>query len=319
MSTNQELFRKKALSKFLRVDAPGALLTITPPWTIVVFGTMAALFVALVLLATFGRVQVAAEGRGVVRPDEPPIVLRAPFAGTVLSVAAVRGASGKSGQLVLALDARTEAATREGCAKDLATERAELLGLETRQRDWNESNDKEHNASMALVLLAQLRNQREKTANLSAHCDALGAVVARSAVTFPVDASVIDIAVSSGGQVREGDVLATLLPTSARIIGYLSLGEQYRSELAVDLPVKVKFDALPSDEVGTGRAHVVRVLDALPSSVKIDADPSATVFAELALDAMPPSAGPPRSGMTFTADVLTRRRQVLGVLLGAGP
>ncbi len=48
---------------------------------------------------------------------------------------------------------------------------------------------------------------------------------------LPVDATVDDLAVTAGGQVREGDVLATLIPASARLIGYLALGERYRSEL----------------------------------------------------------------------------------------
>ena len=151
---------------------------------------------------------------------------------------------------MLALDARVESATLDRCVKDLATEQAELVAREKRQRDWIESNEKEHNASMALVLLSQLRNQRERTRTLAQPCDAVGAVVERSALKFRVDASVLDITVSPGAQVREGDVVALMLP-------------------------------------------VLRVLDALPS---------------------------PRPGMTFTADVLTRRRQVLGVLLGSpGP
>ncbi len=145
---------------------------------------------------------------------------------------------------MLALDARAESATLDRCVKDLATEQAELLAREKRQRDWIESNEKEHNARMALVLLSQLRNQRERTSSLAQRCEAVGAVVERSAVKFRVDASVLEITVSPGAQVREGDVVALMLP-------------------------------------------VRRVLDALPS---------------------------PRPGMTFTADVLTRRRGARGAL-----
>jgi multidrug resistance efflux pump len=318
VSTSSELFRKKALSKYLRIDAPGALLTITPPWSLAVFGAMALLFVALALLATFGHAQLAAEGRGVVRPNEPAIVLRAPFAGTVLSVAAGVRTNGKAGQLLLAMDARAESRAHDRCVADIATDRAELASLEKRLADWNESTERDRNPSMALVLLSQIRNQREKTASETQRCDAVGTLVERSAVTFPVDASVEDVAVAAGGQVHEGDVLATLIPASAHVVGYLALGEQYRSELSPGLPVKVKFDALPVDEVGAGSARVARILDALPSGVKIDAAPGASVFAELSLDAMPAGSGPARPGMTFTGDVLTRRRRVLALLFG-GP
>ena len=316
MSTSTELFRKKALSKYLRIDAPGALLTITPPWTVAVFGAMALLFVALALLATFGRAQLAAEGRGVVRPDEPPLVLRAPFTGTVLSVATAPRANGKAGQLLLSIDARAEAKAHDRCLADLTTDRAELAVLEKRLADWNDAAGRDRDPSMALVLLSQIRNQREKTTGESQRCDAAGTIIERSAITFPVDAVAEDIAVAAGGQVHEGDVLATLIPASARIVGYLALGERYRSEVLPGLPVKVKFDALPYDEVGAGSARVARVLDALPSGVTIDAAPNAGVFAELSLDAMPAGSGPARSGMTFTGDVLTRRRKVLALLFG---
>jgi HlyD family secretion protein len=205
---------------------------------------------------------------------------------------------------------------RERCLKDLAAEQGELATLEKRLGDWNESNDRENKASMALVLLSQLRSQREKTSSASQRCDAVGAVLERSAVKFPVDASVVEITVSAGAHVREGDVLATLLPATARIVGYLALGEQYRSEVSPGLPVRVKFDALPYDEVGVGRARVVRLVEALPSGVKIESAPSASVFVELDLDAMPAGSGPPRTGMTFTADVLTRQRRVLSLLFG---
>jgi hypothetical protein len=76
---NAGMFRKQALSKFLRTDAPGAIVAIAPPTSVMVFATLAALTVALALFAVLGRAQVVAEGRGVARPDQPSIVLRAPF------------------------------------------------------------------------------------------------------------------------------------------------------------------------------------------------------------------------------------------------
>lgn len=147
--------------------------------------------------------------------------------------------------------------------------------------------------------------------------------VAGTTAADPVDARVGDVEVAAGGQVRQGDVLATLVPASAKLVGYLVLGEQHRSEVAAGMPVRVMFDALPSNEVGAGSAKVARMLEALPYGVKIEPGAAATaapasVFVELALDAMPPGSGPPRSGMTFTADVLTERRHILALLFG-GP
>lgn len=314
---SSELFRKEALSKYLRTDAPGGLITIAPPWTVVTFATMAVLAVVLALLASFAHVQMAASGRGVVRANQPPIVLRAPFAGAVLSIAHAAHEHAGAGELLVTLDARTETAALERCTTELAVERAELASLDARLTEWNQSADRARDAATALVLLSQMRSQRDKTNTLGQRCDALGSVVSRSRVVVPVDAAVADVAVSVGARVREGDVLATLLPAAAPLVGYLALEERHRNELSVGQTVRVKFDALPYDEVGAGSARVTRVLDALPSGVKIDGADRASVFAELSLEAMPAGAGRPRPGMTFDADVLTRRRRVLSLLFGA--
>jgi multidrug resistance efflux pump len=313
---NKGLFRKEAMSKFLRTDAPGAIITIAPPWSVVVFGAMAILFAAVALVAVLGRAQVVAEGRGVVRPDQPPLVLHAPFAGTVLAVRHGLRESGRAGELLVEMDARAETAAHDKCSLVVAAEQKDLASLDQRLADWNEAAGHEHDASMALVLLAQIRAQREKVASVTQRCDAVGVTVERSRVTFPVDARVADLAVAAGTQVHEGDVLATLVPTGAQLVGYLQLPERYRSELAVGQQVRLKFDALPYDEVGAGAARVTRILDALPSGVKLDAPEAGGVSAELSVDAMPAGSGPPRTGMTFTGGVLTRKTRVLSLLFG---
>jgi hypothetical protein len=106
------------------------------------------------------------------------------------------------------------------------------------------------------------------------------------------------------------------VPAGARLVGYLALPERYRSDIAVGQPIRVKFDALPYNEVGTGTARLGRVLDALPSGVKVDAPEGAGVFALIVLEAMPRGSGPARPGMTFAADVLTRKVRVLSLLFG---
>ena len=314
---NLGMFRQQAAAKFLRTDAPGALITVAPPWSVTIFAVMALALLGLLLIAGVGHVQLVASGRGVVRPDQPPLVLHAPFTGVVLSVARKRGDLGHAGDLLLTLDARAEQATHDRCVGEVAVEQQELTALQQRLADWNQAVGPSHDASMALVLITQIRAQREKTAADALRCETLGAIVARSRVTYPLDAVIADLAVTRGAQVHEGDVLMTLIPASARLVGYLSLPEQYRNEVAVAQRVNVKFDALPYDEVGTGSARIARLLDALPSGAKIEGHDGTGVITELELDAMPRGSGPPRPGMTFTGDVKTRRVRILSLLFGA--
>lgn len=310
-----QLFRKEAVSKFLNGNVPGGTLTITPPWSLAVFGTMTFALAALLLLASFGKAQVVAQGRGVVRPSKPPIVVHAPFTGTVTKVLAKANASGKAKELLVVMDARAEVVVHDKCEKQLAKETAELVGYENKLAEWDRIGT---DGSNALVILAQVRSQREKVSSLTLRCDAAQKVIDRSQVAFPVDALVTDVAVTDGSEVREGDVLATLVPSTAELVGYAVLAETHRSEVEAGQMVQVRFDALPANEVGAGEARVARVLDALPSGVKIDGQEGGSMFVELAIDRMPRGSKPARTGMTFGCDVLTRRPTILAMLFQPG-
>jgi hypothetical protein len=313
-----ELFRKEAIARFQRTDAPGAIIDIAPPRTVALFGLMALLFLTLVGLAWFGRAPIVAEGRGVLQPDRPPIAMLAPFTGTVLAVHRGVRVDGHAGDLLLELDAHTAHDAHERCAAVVLSDQNDLASLEQRLATWNDEQKRDHDTSTALVLLAQIRAQREKLSTATQQCDALASVINRSRIVFPVDARVVDVAVAAGSQVREGDVLATLEPAGAHLVGYVELPEPYRSEIAPGQTVRLKFDALPFNEWGAGVGRVTRVLDAMPSGVKLDTPAAGGVAVEMSLDAMPHAADPPRRGMTFTGGVVTRKISILSLLFGGG-
>ena len=284
------------------------------------------------LLAVFGHAELVAEGHGVVRPDQPSIVLRAPLAGTVLAVRRRPRESGKAGDVLLEMDARSEAAAHDRCSGVVAAEQKELANLQQHLTEWNDAGGGGRDAAMALVLITQIRAQREKVNGELLRCDALGTVLERSRLTFPVDARVTDLAVIAGSHVHEGDALATLDASDSSLVGYLELAERYRSEVTVGQSVRLNFAAARNWknywsgairrhlgksvlEVGAGSGRVTRVLDALPSGVKLEG-PEGGVFLELSIDAMPPGAGAPRSGMTFNGGVSTRRTRILSLLFG---
>jgi len=299
-----ELFRKSAADKYLRTDTPGALLTVTPPSTVALFGALAFVLVALVLVAAFGRAQVVAEGRGVLYPDQPSIAVRAPFSGRVVSLPQVR-ASGREGDALVVMDARDEEREHARCAGSVAADETELDALVRRLADWNTATGQTKDAATALVLITQVRAQREKLTSEQQRCEALGTRVVASRIRCPATGTVTDIVVSPGAQVREGDLLLTLVPASAALVGYVALPESDRGTLSEGQSVLVKFDALPFTEVGAGTARVTHLLDALPSGLKLDAPAGSSAFAEVTVLSMPTASSRARPGMTFTADVLT--------------
>ena len=312
------LFRKEAIARFQRTDAPGGVVDIAPPRTIALLGVLAVMLLALFGLGWFGRAPDVAEGRGVVRPDRPSIAMLAPFAGTVLEVRRRAREEGRAGDVLIELDVRTDRSAHERCAAMVRDDKSDLASLEKRIASWDDEPTRKRDASTALVLLAQARAQREKVATATQRCDAIAAVIDKSRVVFPVDARVVDVAIARGSQVRKGDVLATLEATGARLVGYMELPEPYRTAIAPGQTVRIKFDAFPFDEWGAGVGRVTRVLDGLPSGVKLDGSGSGGVAVEMSLDGMPSASGPPRAGMTFSGGVTMREIRILSLLFGGG-
>lgn len=310
--SQDDLFRKQATDAMHSPDARGGLLTIAPPWSVVVFGTLSLIFAALVLLAVFGRARVFAEGRGVVEPNQPPIVVRAPLDGMIASVSVTPNEHRKRGELLLAFDVRAYAAQRATCISRLSAQKNEYDRLQQRLASWDKTGG--HDATLALVMIAQLHQARAQLASTRDACEHLAQVLTKSRVSVPVDATVSSIAVAQGSYVHQGDALATLLPAKARLVGYVTVPEAYRSELAPGRSVRLKFDALPYDSVGAGTGTITRVLDALPPYVTIKG--ASQALAEVAIDRMPAAASP-RHGMTFTADIFAHEERVWSVLFGS--
>lgn len=310
------LFREKAIAGFLRPSTPGSLVAITPPWTLAVFAVAIVLSLLLFLAVTFGRAEVVVSGRGVVRPNQPPLVLYAPIAGTVQSIPSTLRTSravGRAGDDVFVMDVHEASASQKTCAKDLATERADLAGLEKRLEAWNDSTGA-RDAAMALVVIAQIRSEREKVNTLTQRCAALDEIIAKSVIKLPADGSITELFVSAGAQVKVGDKLATVMPASANLVGYLALPETQRWSITPGQTVRMHFDALPSEQVGAGVGRITRVVDALPTGIKIEVPESDDVFAEVSIDGMPRGADAARAGMTFSADVLTGQKRIAALL-----
>jgi hypothetical protein len=317
---NFGIFRKKALDSYLRPDAPAGLVAILPPSTVIVFGVMFLLFGGLGLATIFGRAQIVASGRGIVKLDHPPIVLHARRAGKIAKIERTHRDHGSTGEVILSFDMDETLAASQKCATELDMERGDLAALEKRAADWNDGArvPERREASTALVLLSQIRTQREKVNVLAQRCEAHSVLLERSMVRFPVAAAVIDIAVSAGAEVKEGDALVSLAPSSSKLVGYVAFPEARRADIAPGQSVKFRFDALPADEVGSGSGRILRLLEVLPTGVKLDQAESDGVISEVSIDVMP-GAAQARQGMTFEGAALTRRVSIASLLFAGDP
>lgn len=309
-----DLFRKQAAGAFYSTDARGTLLGIAPPSSIVLFAILTALLAGAGLVLAVGRAKVYATGRGIVRPDQPPLVLRAGTSGVVATLDAAPGARGRRGDRVAALDVAAVEAARVTCEADAARARAEAEKLDGRLSQLEKSSG-DRDATLALVLIAEARSARQKASAAEASCDRLGATVRSGRIDFPADATVDHLDVAVGSHVREGDAVATLVPATARLVAYIGVPEAHRADLVVGKTVRLRFDALPYDSVGVGHGKITRLIDALPATIKLDDGEAAGAYAEVSIDAMPADAHA-RPGMKLTADVFVRSTPVWTLLFG---
>lgn len=309
-----DLFRKQSAAAFYSTDARGTLLGIAPPSSIVLFAILTVLLVGAGLVLSVGRAKVYATGRGVVRPDQPPLVLRAGTNGVVATLDAAPGARGKRADQVATLDVGAASAARVTCKDDAARAQAEAVKLDERLTQLEKSSG-DRDATLALVLIAEARSARQKASAAEASCDRLAATVRSGRIDFPADATVDHLDVAVGSQVREGDAIATLVPATARLVAYIGVPEAHRSDLVVGKKVRLRFDALPYDSVGVGHGTITHILDALPAAIKLDDGEAASAYAEVSLDTMP-AAAQARPGMKLTADVFVRSTPIWTLLFG---
>lgn len=99
----KQIFRERAIKAYVDPDTRGPLLPLHPPAVTRLLGAIAALTLAALVVAAFLRVQVVANGPGVVRPVGGVAVVRAPATGTVRRLGVAVGESVRRGAVLLDL------------------------------------------------------------------------------------------------------------------------------------------------------------------------------------------------------------------------
>jgi multidrug efflux pump subunit AcrA (membrane-fusion protein) len=144
----------------------------------------------------------------------------------------------------------------------------------------------------------------------------------RSRVTAPIAGTVEDLAVGPGEWVAEGDVLAAVVPAGSRLVGHLAVRERDAHWIRPGAPVRLKLDAYPYQEMGTGWGRVTRVAGDLLSVRRRDELglprelDGAHVLVEVEVVRLPAGAPGARlaNGMGFRGEVILREQRI-GVLL----
>jgi len=98
------LFRQQALESQRSGKTSGGLLEVTPPWLVGLFGTLLIALLIGLAVVLLVDVRIYSEGRGIVRPREQILTVRAEIGGTVAEVRVVEGAQVTRGDVLLRFD-----------------------------------------------------------------------------------------------------------------------------------------------------------------------------------------------------------------------
>lgn len=102
--TKEGMFRPQAVEHHRSGEVSGGLLEVTPPWLVGLFGTLLAIMLLALAVVFLVDVRIYSEGRGIVRPRERVLVVRAPIGGVVAQVQAEEGGWVEQGDLILRFD-----------------------------------------------------------------------------------------------------------------------------------------------------------------------------------------------------------------------
>ena len=106
-------------------------------------------------------------------------------------------------------------------------------------------------AQWASNLTAEITGKNEELMQLEQEKIKLQRLVDNIVVRSPGDGVVLDIpSVASGGNIREGDPIITLVQTNQPLFLEVDIDSKEISDIKIGMPVSVKLDAMPFQEFG---------------------------------------------------------------------
>jgi multidrug efflux pump subunit AcrA (membrane-fusion protein) len=306
------VFRLRAQAEYVNADTRGSLLAIAPPATRWLLAAATIVLVTGFGVAAFGRVRVSAEGRGEVKPSEKLMPVVAPAHAQVKAVRVAPGDAVKRGDVLVELDTSMAAREMATCAARLDRLRQARDGAQ-RQLDAQQlrANPDE---TMTLLVQQRVLLGDEALAKAQAECDKLGAQMASAQVTSPIDGTAVEVNAQPQAPAKEGAVLVTVLPTSAKPRAFAHVAESEIGRIEPGELVYLQLDAYPYESYGPAQGRVVRVLDGLAEAAHKhteDEDLHKVVEIEL-VDT--PAGVKVQPGMRFSASIVTRETSVASIV-----
>lgn len=314
-------FRPQATAEYANADTRGVLLSAVSPSLRWLLALASIGLLALIAVGTFGRVRISVDGQGELRYSEGRIPVLAPGAVKVSATRVFLNQKVKQGEALFDLDtseiqsAAVESARHLDKLRD-SQSRAESYIAERRTASGPAQSSQD---AMLYMLTQHLERVEDLLQKEQERAALLHRQAARTAITSPASGTVVELTAQPGVPIKEGEVLASLLPSTAALRAYVQVPESEIARIERDSLVYLRFHAYPYESFGMAEGHVLRVFDpaaATTSSAPSSTPPSSTehrLTAEVELTRVP-SAMQLRAGLRVRAAIVTGERSVWSLI-----
>lgn len=245
--------------------------------------------------AYFAKVDIVVTARGSLVPEGYVRPVQTAGSGVVQLVFVRQGETVERGQPLLQLDA-AELRTRLSKLRDeLKTSQEQLRQLETTGP------------------VSQALEQKNRIGRLQSEINVAELSLQQTTITSPVAGIITNLNVRAPGSiVQSGQDLATIVPTDAPLVVDAQVPNKDIAFIEKGLPVKLKFDAFPSQDYGTIEGKIIEVSPDAQKDEK-SGESSYKVIIELQQREIKTKDKKIalRPGLTLTADIVTERKSVL--------
>lgn len=254
--------------------------------------------IVAIVWASLSKIDVVAEGRGTLVPEGYVKPVQAAGSGVVQNVFVKEGDTVERGQALVQL-----AAAEMRTHLNKLNEELETSQLQLRQ-------------SMVNRPVAETMEQQNRIARLQSEIAAAELAMQHTTLTAPVSGIITTLSVRGSGEVLQpGQTIATIAPTGAHLVVEAQLPNKDIAFIEKGLPAKLKFDAFPFQDYGVVEGTVIDVSpDAqvdkeFGSFYKVTISPKKTEITAKGKDV------PLRPGLAVSAEIVTERKSILGLLL----
>ena len=239
-----------------------------------------------------------AEGRGTLIPEGYAKPVQAAGSGVVQNVFVKEGDTVERGQPLVQL-----------VASEIGMHLAKL-------KEELETSELQFRQSMVNRPIQETLEEQNKIARLQSEIATTELAMQNTTLTAPVSGIITNLSVRGNGEVlQSGQTVATIAPDGAHLVVEAQLLNKDIAFIEKGLPAKLKFDAFPFQDYGIVEGTVIDVSPDAQVDKEFGSFYKVTISPKTTRIIAKGKTVPLRPGLAVSAEIVTDRKSILGLLL----